>query len=61
MTKTLFSGNWIKNRGFGIFEVREYDGLTVRNSKTEVKLDEASNKRPFVKTGKDLKERILER
>jgi integration host factor subunit beta len=34
MTDTLVSGNRIEIRGFGSFEVREYDGYTAHNPKT---------------------------
>jgi integration host factor subunit beta len=58
MTDTLVSGNRIEIRGFGSFEVREYDGYTARNPKTGVQLEVKPKKSPFFKTGKDLKERI---
>ena len=60
MTETLVSGNRIEIRGFGSFEVREYDGYTARNPKTGVKLEVRPKKSPFFKTGKDLKERIAD-
>lgn len=59
MTDTLVSGNRIEIRGFGSFEVREYDGYVARNPKTGVQLEVKPKKSPFFKTGKDLKERIL--
>jgi integration host factor subunit beta len=58
MTETLVSGNRIEIRGFGSFEVREYEGYTARNPKTGVKLEVKPKKLPFFKTGKDLKDRI---
>ena len=60
MTDTLVSGNRIEIRGFGSFEVREYDGYTARNPKTGVQLEVKPKKSPFFKVGKDLKERIME-
>jgi integration host factor subunit beta len=60
MTDTLVSGNRIEVRGFGSFEVREYDGYTARNPKNGVKIKVNPKKAPFFKVGKDLKERILE-
>lgn len=59
MIDTLVSGNRIEIRGFGSFEVREYDGYTARNPKTGAQFEAAPKKAPFFKVGKDLKERIL--
>lgn len=59
MTNTLVSGGRIEIRGFGSFEVREYDGYTARNPKTGTQLEVKPKKAPFFKAGKDLKERIL--
>lgn len=60
MTDALISGNRVEIRGFGSFEVREYNGYTARNPKTGVQLEVKHKKAPFFKTGKDLRERILE-
>lgn len=60
MTNTLISGGRVEIRGFGSFEVREYDGYTARNPKTGVQLEVKPKKSPFFKTGKDLKMRILD-
>lgn len=60
MTVTLISGGRVEIRGFGSFEVRKYDGYTARNPKTGVTIEVMPKKLPFFKTGKDLKERILE-
>jgi integration host factor subunit beta len=60
MTETLVSGNRIEIRGFGSFETRKYDGYTARNPKTGVQLEVKPKKSPFFKTGKDLKERIMD-
>jgi integration host factor subunit beta len=60
MSETLISGNRIEIRGFGSFEVREYDGYTGRNPKTGVEAEVKPKKSPFFKVGKDLKERILD-
>jgi integration host factor subunit beta len=59
MTDTLISGNRIEIRGFGSFEVREYDGRNGRNPKTGVQIKVAPKKTPFFKVGRDLKERVL--
>ena len=60
MADTLISGNRIEIRGFGSFEVRDYDGYTARNPRTGVQVEVKPKKLPFFKTGKDLKERILQ-
>jgi integration host factor subunit beta len=60
MTESLISGGRVEIRGFGSFEVRKYEGYIARNPKTGVKLEVKPKKLPFFKTGKDLKERILE-
>ena len=59
MTDTLISGNRIEIRGFGSFEIREYDGYTARNPKTGLQIEAKPKKAPFFKVGKELKERIL--
>jgi integration host factor subunit beta len=59
MSMTLIAGNRIEIRGFGSFEVREYEGYTARNPKTGVQLEVKCKKSPFFKTGKGLKERIM--
>jgi integration host factor subunit beta len=58
MTQALIDGKRIEVRGFGSFEIREYDGYTARNPRTGVQLEAKPKKLPFFKTGKDLKERI---
>ena len=58
MTETLVAGNRIEIRGFGSFEIRDYESYTARNPKTGVEIKVKPKKNPFFKTGKDLKERI---
>jgi integration host factor subunit beta len=60
MSETLVAGNRIEIRGFGSFELREYEGYTGRNPKTGLEVVVKPKKTPFFKAGKDLKERILE-
>lgn len=60
MADTLISGGRVEIRGFGSFEVREYDAYTARNPKTGVQIQVKPKRSPFFKTGKELKERILE-
>ena len=59
MTDTLVSVNRIEIRGFGSFEIRKYDGYTARNPRTGVQIEVKPKKLPFFKTGKDLRERIM--
>lgn len=58
MADTLVAGNRIEIRGFGSFEIREYEGHTGRNPKTGKEVVVKSKKLPFFKVGKDLKERV---
>jgi integration host factor subunit beta len=59
MSETLIAGKRIEIRGFGSFEIREYEGYSGRNPKTGVEVTVAPKKSPFFKVGKELKERIL--
>lgn len=59
MTETLVAGGRIEIRGFGSFEIREYDGYTARNPRTGIEVDVKPKKAPFFKVGKELKERLL--
>lgn len=58
MAETLIAGNRIEIRGFGSFEIREYDGYSGRNPKTGLEVVVKPKKSPFFKVGKELKERI---
>ena len=59
MTDALVTGNRIEVRGFGTFEIREYNGHVGRNPKSGKEVTVTAKKRPFFKVGKELKERIL--
>ena len=59
MADTLIAGERIEIRGFGSFEIREYEGYSGRNPKTGLEVIVKAKKAPFFKVGKDLKERIL--
>lgn len=59
MAETLIAGSRIEIRGFGSFEIREYEGYSGRNPKTGIEVIVAPKKSPFFKVGKELKERIL--
>ncbi len=58
MAETLIAGNRIEIRGFGSFEIRQYDGYSGRNPKTGLEVTVKPKKMPFFKVGKELKERI---
>ena len=59
MTEALVAGNRIEIRGFGSFEIREYQSYTGRNPKTGIEVTVGPKKLPFFKVGKELKDRIL--
>ena len=59
MSDTLIAGGRIEIRGFGSFEIREYEGYTGRNPKTGLEVSVGPKKTPFFKVGKELKERIM--
>ena len=58
MTDALVDGNRVEIRGFGSFEVRNYEPYTGRNPKTGEEVSVAEKKAPFFKTGKELRERV---
>ena len=58
MSKALEAGNRVEIRGFGSFEVREYDSYTGRNPKTGAVVNVPAKRAPFFKTGKELRVRI---
>jgi integration host factor subunit beta len=58
MSKALLSLDRIEIRGFGSFEVREYDGYTGRNPKTGEEIVVLPKQLPFFKPGKDFKEKV---
>ncbi|MDD2734581.1 MAG: integration host factor subunit beta [Desulfuromonadaceae bacterium] len=60
MTDTLIAGDRIEIRGFGSFELRQYDGHTGRNPRTGIEVTVKPKKLPFFRVGKELKERIMD-
>lgn len=60
MADTLITGGRIEIRGFGSFEIRDYDGYSGRNPKTGLEVLVKPKKAPFFKVGKELKERIAD-
>jgi integration host factor subunit beta len=59
MQQSLLNDERIEVRGFGSFEIREYDGYKGRNPKTGETIEVKPKKLPFFKVGKELRERIL--
>lgn len=59
MGQSLIDGERIEVRGFGSFEIRDYDAYSGRNPKTGDVIHVKPKKLPFFKVGKELKERIL--
>lgn len=58
MADALVAGDRIEIRGFGSFEIRDYQRYTGRNPKTGEEVAVKPKKSPFFKVGKDLKERV---
>jgi len=58
MTDALAEGRGVELRGFGSFQLRNYEAYTGRNPKTGELIKVAPKKLPFFKVGKDLRNRI---
>ena len=58
MSKALAKGSRIEIRGFGSFQVKDYDQYAGHNPKTGAPIIVAAKKLPFFKSGKELKERV---
>ena len=58
MSDALICGNNIEIRGFGSFQVREYDEYMGRNPKTGERIQVPPKKMPDFKMGKDLREKM---
>ncbi len=54
MKQQLLEGGRIEIRGFGSFEMREYDAYKGRNPHTGESVDVKAKRTPFFKCGKDL-------
>jgi integration host factor subunit beta len=54
----LKKGGRIEIRGFGSFEVREYDAYKGRNPKTGKAIEVKQKRLPFFKVGKELKKSV---
>jgi integration host factor subunit beta len=60
MFDALADNDRIEIRGFGSFEVRQYEGYTGRNPKTGDRIAVDGKKLPFFKAGKELRENVGE-
>lgn len=58
MTEALLRYDRIEIRGFGSFEVRDYNPYRGRNPRTGEPLEVQFKKAPFFKPGKELKDRV---
>src|SRR5262245_2594133 len=58
MEQALRSGQRIEIRGFGSFEIRQYEAYQGRNPRTGETVAVRPQRLPFFKVGKELKERI---
>ncbi|MFH2012952.1 MAG: HU family DNA-binding protein [Pseudomonadota bacterium] len=58
LTDALINNDRIEIRGFGSFVVREYKPYIGRNPRTGSSIEVKAKKLPFLKVGKDLKEKI---
>ena len=58
MTDALLQGHTIEIRGFGSFQVRDYDAYIGRNPKTGEAIQVGTKKLPFFKPGKNLREQM---
>jgi len=58
MTDAFVSGDRVEIRGFCSFHMKEYKSYTGRNPKTGKKVQIPPKRLPFLKCGKELKERV---
>ena len=61
MAEALVRGENVEIRGFGSFQVREYESYTGRNPKSGDTIKVTPKKLPFFKVGKGLREQVNER
>lgn len=60
MKQQLMDGGRIEIRGFGSFEMREYDGYKGRNPQTGESVEVKPKRTPFFKCGKELRDMLNE-
>ncbi len=58
MSNTLVSGDRVEIRGFGSFQVKEYEGYTGRDPRTGEYVSVETKKLPFFKVGKVFKKKM---
>src|ERR1700748_1735173 len=58
ISKALASGHRVELRGFGAFSVKKREPRTGRNPRTGEQVAVASQRVPYFKTGKDLRDRL---
>jgi len=58
MSRALAKGDRVEIRGLCSFFVKRYDAYTGRNPKTGESTEVKPKKLPFIKPGKELKERV---
>ena len=58
MVNAFVNGERVEIRGLCSFSIREYKGYSGRNPKTDKNVQVAPKKSPFLKCGKELKERV---
>lgn len=58
MSTALVRDDRIEIRGFGSFQIKNYDAYTGRNPRTGETISVPSKKLPFFKVGKELKDRV---
>ena len=58
MESALKNGDRIEIRGFGSFEIRNYNEYEGRNPRTGARVEVQPKRLPFFKVGKELKERV---
>ena len=58
LTDALIDNDRIEIRGFGSFVIREYKPYIGRNPRTGRNIEVQAKRLPFLKVGKDLKEKI---
>ena len=60
MREALEGNKRVEIRGFGTFEVRDYQAYTGRNPKTGDRVNVPPKRAPFFKAGKTLKQKLNE-
>jgi integration host factor subunit beta len=59
ITAALVRGDRVELRGFGAFSVKKHDARMGRNPRTGDSIEVSEKHRPFFKTGKQLRARLM--